>query len=269
MSKVKKSNIELHNVEAKYYEVLHQEIFNIFEQQALDKRFSLAVKNAKAKETCLDLGCGTGNIVKRAVKIFDFVVGLDISPGMLKLSKFRFRHPTNLAFVLADCEHLPFKSESFDFVTMFSVLHHLPSPYKALLEIKRVLKKSGITYIDHESNFLNSSELFRKVNTAIVLLKKIGKKITRYKGLKKKYSVTCLGLDYSKTDIWKFSSRNLFSSLEKIGFSEINVDFHFLYSRQFHNLPGLLNRLSRLDYILDRLPIIKIFSHTILIRAKK
>lgn len=269
MSKIKKFNIKLHDVEAKYYDVLHQEIFNIFEQQALDNRFSLAVKNAKTRKMCLDLGCGTGNITKRAIGTFDFVVGLDLSQEMLKLSKFRFRHITNLVFILGDCEHLPLKSDSFDFVTMFSVLHHLPSPCKALLEINRVLKKSGIAYIDHEPNFFNSCGLLQKVNLAVNRFNKIVKRLTRFKGFKKKVSLSCLGLVYSKTDIWKFSPRDLSSKLKEIGFKEINVNFHFLYSKHLFDLPSLLSRLSYLDKLLDKLPIIRKFSHTIIVTARK
>jgi len=46
-------------------------------------------------------------------------------------------------FVVGDGHHLPFKSGAFDFVTMIETLEHLASPYNALKECMRVLKKPG------------------------------------------------------------------------------------------------------------------------------
>jgi len=45
--------------------------------------------------------------------------------------------------VLADAEFLPFKSDVFDIVYSQNVLEHLPNPLNALLEKKRVCKKTG------------------------------------------------------------------------------------------------------------------------------
>ena len=39
---------------------------------------------------------------------------------------------------------MPFKDECFDVVVCFNVLDHMSNPNRALLEIKRVLKKDGI-----------------------------------------------------------------------------------------------------------------------------
>jgi ubiquinone/menaquinone biosynthesis C-methylase UbiE/uncharacterized protein YbaR (Trm112 family) len=47
-------------------------------------------------------------------------------------------------FVAIDAEYIPFRDELFDYVFSIALLHHLPSPDKALREIRRVLKPSGV-----------------------------------------------------------------------------------------------------------------------------
>ncbi len=45
--------------------------------------------------------------------------------------------------VVADAHFLPFKEESFDYITSFEVLEHVKDPNKVVSEINRVLKDSG------------------------------------------------------------------------------------------------------------------------------
>ncbi|MEO0147985.1 MAG: class I SAM-dependent methyltransferase [candidate division WOR-3 bacterium] len=83
----------------------------------------------------LDVATGPGiipGIYKR-----DFSVGLDISLSMLKKGKRR------AVLVLGDGEELPFKSDSFDTITIAFGLRNIPNKEKALREFYRVLKCPG------------------------------------------------------------------------------------------------------------------------------
>jgi ubiquinone/menaquinone biosynthesis C-methylase UbiE len=73
----------------------------------------------------LDIGCGTGNqlIADRAAPISAAPVGLDRSLGMLRQA--RPRAP-EIAWVQADAAALPFREQSFDFVSCQFALHHMP-----------------------------------------------------------------------------------------------------------------------------------------------
>lgn len=257
----KKANIELHKIEAEYYDKIHSEIFNPFEQQALDKRFASIIKNMEGKTTCLDLGCGTGNLISRETEIFDFVIGLDISREMLKICKGKFPD-RKLSLVLGDSEHVPFRSEFFDFVSMFSVLHHLPSPVSSLKEIYRILKNSGRAYIDHEPNSTKSRSLILPLELLIFQFQRILRSLFKVK----KFHIT---LDYSKTDIWDFRPQDLLLTLKKTGFSGTKVDYHFLYSQYFYDLPHPFKGLAYLERFLDRLYIIRRCSHTFTVTVRK
>jgi SAM-dependent methyltransferase len=49
----------------------------------------------------------------------------------------------NINFVCGDATQLPFNNDSFDAITMFDVLEHIPDHEKAISEAKRVLRPGG------------------------------------------------------------------------------------------------------------------------------
>lgn len=261
-TETKKANIKLHAIEAEYYDKIHPEIFNCFEQRSLNKRFELATKDIKNKRTCLDLGCGTGNLVSKEIKVFDSVIGLDISREMLKACRDKFPKKKKLSLILGDSEHIPLRYACIDFVSIFSVLHHLPSPFTALKEIFRILNNSGRAYIDHEPNSTKKRASFLTLELLMFQSQKVLRKLFKTEKL-------LFPLDYSKTDIWNFRSQDLCLTLKTIGFSEIKVSYHFLYSQYFHDLPFPLKCLSHLDRLLDRIYIVKGSSHTLTITMRK
>jgi SAM-dependent methyltransferase len=66
--------------------------------------------------------------------------GLDQQPNLLKAYPC-LSEPCN--FLAANAEHLPFRSKSFDWVHMRSVVDHFSDPYRAFLEAYRVSKAGG------------------------------------------------------------------------------------------------------------------------------
>ncbi len=95
----------------------------------------------------LDIGCGTGLTAVRLARRpeIDFVIGLDASPAALDHA--RRRH--DLPLVLGSALDLPFEDCSFDLVTCFDVLQHLPAggDLRAASELHRVLRPSGVALI--------------------------------------------------------------------------------------------------------------------------
>lgn len=76
----------------------------------------------------LDAGCGPGYLSFYLAGCFERVVGLDISTVMLDLAKERRSRlaASNIDFILADLEQLPFEAGVFDFVASDCVLHDTP-----------------------------------------------------------------------------------------------------------------------------------------------
>lgn len=88
----------------------------------------------------LDVGCNDGTFIQmlKERRKCD-VTGIDLSETALEEAKKK-----NLNVMIADVEKLPFDDNTFDVITCMEVLSHLFDPEKAVSEMRRVLKKSGI-----------------------------------------------------------------------------------------------------------------------------
>ena len=90
----------------------------------------------------LDVGCWSGGFLS-LVSGAASLTGLDIEPGALAVAR---QNLSGAAFVEASVLDMPFDSGSFDLVTLWAVMEHLPavSEAAALEEINRVLRPGGL-----------------------------------------------------------------------------------------------------------------------------
>ncbi len=94
-------------------------------------------KNNKNNYLILDIGCGTGEQLKK-IKT-ENVIGLDISYKMAKIAHDKSKKPV----VVGNGEYLPFKNKSFNCViSFFGALNHLEIN-RVMKEINRILKPNG------------------------------------------------------------------------------------------------------------------------------
>lgn len=94
--------------------------------------------------TALDLGCGTGEMMKLILQQNEdkSLYGIDLSEKMLDVAKEKLGNRVKLT--LGDSEQLPFPDSFFDVVYCNDSFHHYPAPNKVLSEISRVLKPKGV-----------------------------------------------------------------------------------------------------------------------------
>lgn len=94
-------------------------------------------------QTALDLGCGTGELMKLILRQDNTktLYGIDLSGEMLKAAKNKLGQTATV--ILGDSEQLPFADNFFDVVYCNDSFHHYPAPDKVLCEINRVLKPRG------------------------------------------------------------------------------------------------------------------------------
>jgi ubiquinone/menaquinone biosynthesis C-methylase UbiE len=114
------------------------------QQQAMRQAF-LADVPFPAQATVLDVGCGTGVLTRRLVRLpaVETVVGVDPAPALLERARELADDVPNITFQEADGRSLPFGDEAFDVVIFDSTLSHVPEPGRALAEAHRVLRLSG------------------------------------------------------------------------------------------------------------------------------
>jgi ubiquinone/menaquinone biosynthesis C-methylase UbiE len=135
------------------YNLKHTEIYNKYEQERLKKLVDRLVRlSAPKKPKVLDVGAGTGNLSRKFLDYDCNVTASDVSAKSLNLLKEITSHSANLKTKLIVNENLPFKNDSFDIVTSYSVLHHIPNYLNTFKEMLRVAKKNGLIFIDHEAN---------------------------------------------------------------------------------------------------------------------
>ena len=113
-------------------------------------RKRLNTLNIKASDKIvLDVGCGAGNLlVALSADTPRLLVGVDVDATFLTmgLSEIRkhLKSPSKVpTLIRAALPILPFVDETFDLVTCFLVMPHVPDDKVALTELVRVLKPGG------------------------------------------------------------------------------------------------------------------------------
>jgi ubiquinone/menaquinone biosynthesis C-methylase UbiE len=86
----------------------------------------------------LEVGCGTGLVLRRIQGFASKARGVDLSPGMLAKARER-----GLDVLEGSATELPFEDSSFDVTCSFKVLAHVPDIERALSEMVRVTRPGG------------------------------------------------------------------------------------------------------------------------------
>ena len=154
--KIHEANVAVHRVESAYYTFFHPEVYNRHEQHrlsvALGEADQLVEKNGRK---ALDFGAGTGNVTGKLLALGYEVTAIDISSEMCDALRKKFRgymEAGKLSVVNSPIEDVGFGDGVFDFVSCYSVLHHLPDYEGALRRLCGFLKKGGVIYLDHEAS---------------------------------------------------------------------------------------------------------------------
>ena len=97
----------------------------------------------------LDVGCGPGNLlVALAADAPERLIGVDVDmtflvAGRSRIEKLNLQSSQTPHLTCAALPTLPFADETFDLVTCFLVMPHVPDDSVALTELARVLKPGG------------------------------------------------------------------------------------------------------------------------------
>jgi len=151
-----KVNLTFHNIEAKYYDKIHAEMWiNLPEQmeRMIDRVFAWFDKQNIQKIKVLDLGCGTGlasqllinSLVGRKIAS---IFLLDPSHAMLQKAKQRsmkWNMPVN-----SSCGYIEDVEEKFDLIITSSVMHHIPNIPQFISNIENRLNAKGVFVSLHD-----------------------------------------------------------------------------------------------------------------------
>ncbi len=96
-----------------------------------------------ADRTVLEVGCGTGLLLRRLALVAARATGVDLSPGMLAHARAR-----GLDVREGTATDLPFADASFDVAVSFKTLPHVPDLRRALGEMARVVRPGGTLIVE-------------------------------------------------------------------------------------------------------------------------
>lgn len=124
----------------------------------------ISLLDAQWNEMVLDVGCGSGRIMKN-VHLAD-VVGIDISTSLLRKARDKY---LNVRY--GNAENIPFIDGLFDRVYCSEVIEHLLHPENAVNEIHRVTRKGGIAVISipNEKLISDAKKFIRKIGFGFML----------------------------------------------------------------------------------------------------
>jgi ubiquinone/menaquinone biosynthesis C-methylase UbiE len=113
--------------------------------ETLQQRLILRLAGDVTGRAVLDAGCGDGALTLALWRGGAAqVAGCDVDPRMAARAQARAaQHKAAIHCAVARAERLPFRDNSFDLVTMITVLAFVAAPDAALREIARVLKPGG------------------------------------------------------------------------------------------------------------------------------
>lgn len=94
-------------------------------------------------ENILEVGGGQGGLTALLYPR-SHITNIDLNPEYAKVA---CNQQKQVSFICGDATNLPFENQSFDAVTMFDVLEHIPDHKKAVSEALRVLRPGGFILI--------------------------------------------------------------------------------------------------------------------------
>jgi len=115
-----------------------EKIYQLVKSYALKNKLKI-INSYSSKGSLLDIGAGTGEFLLAAKKDGWQVNGIDPSEKAKKIAESKGIEFSN------SLESLP--DHSFDIITMWHVLEHVPDLNKQILELKRLLKANGTIFI--------------------------------------------------------------------------------------------------------------------------
>lgn len=120
-------------------------IYDLIEPFAKKIRTDVANIALPKGSKILDMACGTGSQSIAFAQNGHEVVGVDLSPHMLKQAKKKIKPGWKIKFLNLDASHIPYKDSHFDLAVISFGLHDMPEEIgvAVLLEMKRATKPNG------------------------------------------------------------------------------------------------------------------------------
>ena len=142
MQKLEENSIKQFDFWARFHQIFSIPFY------FLSKEIAKIVNPTKGTSV-LDIGCGWGLLLKelhnlsRGLKLY----GIDISPNMVHVAKLKLAKIDDVEILEGSADNLPYKDNSFQYVTCILSFHHHPDSLRSLREMYRILKPNGKVFL--------------------------------------------------------------------------------------------------------------------------
>ncbi|MGF1555774.1 class I SAM-dependent methyltransferase [Paucihalobacter sp.] len=119
-----------------------EKLYHFIKEIALRQKVNLINALKTDSKLLLDIGCGTGDFLKTAADNKWQVLGIEPNQQARSIAN---KKTNNSVFNIDKFDHL--KDHSFDVITLWHVLEHLPNLDQQILNLKRLLKPNGAIVI--------------------------------------------------------------------------------------------------------------------------
>jgi ubiquinone/menaquinone biosynthesis C-methylase UbiE len=247
--KIKDANRQVYNVKDLEHYNENDSIFN----DARLRTCTAIIKDAAERsgsDCFLDIGTGTGNMIRIAAPLFSYTIGTDISENMLAHVQTQF---SDASFAACDADALCVRSESVNVASCYAMLHHLLSHETLFSEAYRILKPGGTLYTDHDPNYFLNRFYHRYYNW-------------RYKHKPGFGSDAEELAEYHNTQSPGINPEQLKSQLHDIGFSSVDITYRHT-DKQSWSFPMSVI-VSGLKLVSAVLPLKSLYSHFAIVAVK-
>src|SRR3990167_1187572 len=198
------------------------------------KRWAISQANLRPGLSVLDVASGTGDLAKLCAKSVGNtgkIIVTDINEDMLTLGRDRLTDAgflSNVRYVQADAECLPFIDHYFDCITIAFGLRNVTDKAAALLSLYRVLKPGGKLLILEFSH--PQSDIFKQIYDlySFNIIPKIGELITHDRA-SYQYLVESIRLHPNQETLKNMLCSAGFEDVDYINFSGGMVALHTGY----------------------------------------
>lgn len=133
-----------------------------------DRLASFAIEKLLPRNLIVaDIGCGTGSLTFELARFAGKVIGIDLSPQMLRRARAaaRERRIENVEFRPGDALQLPLPSRSVDAAFCVMVMHFLAAPDRAIAELCRITRPGGsvilVDLVEHNQQWMREQMAHR------------------------------------------------------------------------------------------------------------
>jgi ubiquinone/menaquinone biosynthesis C-methylase UbiE len=207
-------------------------------QRLWKRRLKKLLKHA-SRGNLLDVGTGTGQFLNVAKPFFNHVTGTEVSQTALRIAKERY----NLDIAQGQIEECELPRNSFDTITLFHVLEHVPDPRKTIARCSELLSIGGVLLVCVPNDVMAWTSKIK------ILGKKLGlrafQKFSPRFGLPRAFSSREIHLSH-------FTAAVLRRGLERAGLSVIDesLDTYYVATGVWHVLHSAYYGLHRLLFAL-------------------